>query len=162
MTSELILDLEEVEGSKGWLVVVAQIVQSDGLSGRRGDGDDRGTRIVCSEPRRLKVELALRIGRPGVPQLDRVVQACRHELIVVGAQIQARDATLVALEVANEGVVVHGEIADVIVVLGGGVDDGGTVVGEAGQSAAIFLRLELFRVLAGLDVEQLHRVVGAR
>ena len=44
-----------------------------------------------------------------------------------------------AAEVAQEGIVVGGEVADAVVFFGAGVDDGAGVVGEAGEVGAVFL-----------------------
>ena len=44
-----------------------------------------------------------------------------------------------AFEVAQECVIVGGEVADLVVLLGRGVDYGGVVVGETGEMGAVFL-----------------------
>ena len=66
-----------------------------------------------------------------------------------------------AAEVAQKGVVVRGEVADAVVFFGGGVDDGGGVVGEAGKMGAIFLAHEGFYVLAFFGIVEEEGVVGA-
>lgn len=42
-------------------------------------------------------------------------------------------------EVAEEGIVMSGEVADAVVFFSGRIDNGGIVVGKAGQVCAIFL-----------------------
>ena len=76
-------------------------------------------------------------------------------------EAQTRDACFMAAEVADEAVVVHRQIPDPIIDFGARIDDTRGMVGEAGQRAAIFLALELFRVRAGFGVEELDGVVGA-
>ena len=64
-------------------------------------------------------------------------------------------------EVAQEGVVMRGEVADAVVFFGAGVDDGGGVVGEAGEMDAVFLAHERLDVLAFLGVVEEEGVVRA-
>lgn len=66
-----------------------------------------------------------------------------------------------AFEVADVAIVVGREITDAMVDFGGGIDDGIGVVGEAGQGAAILLRLQLFCVGAFFCVIELECVIGA-
>ncbi len=66
-----------------------------------------------------------------------------------------------AAEVAQEGVVVGGEVADAIVFFGAGVDDGGGVVGKAREMNTIFLAHERFYVLAFFSIVEEEGVVGA-
>lgn len=66
-----------------------------------------------------------------------------------------------AFEVSDEGVVVHGEVANAIVDFGRGVEDRGGVVCESREGGTVFMRFQLFRMRAGFCVEELDRVVGA-
>ena len=159
---ELLLDVEQVEGREGGFVVVAQIVEHDGLRGRAGDGDDARARVVRREPGRLEIQLTLGARRPAVPQFHRVIQARAHELVVARIQRQAGHARRVAFEVPDEAVVVHREVPDAIVDFGRGVDDRCAVVREPRQCAAVFLGFQLFCVRTCFGVEELNRVVGPR
>lgn len=64
-------------------------------------------------------------------------------------------------EVAQECVVVRGEVADAVVFFCAGVDDGCGVVCEAGEVGAVFLAHERFYVLAFFGVVEQEGVVGA-
>lgn len=64
-------------------------------------------------------------------------------------------------EIANVAVVVGGEVADPIIDLGRGVDEGLRMVRKASERAAVLLRLELFGVRAGFGVVELEGVIGA-
>ena len=66
-----------------------------------------------------------------------------------------------ASKIAQEGVVVRGEVAYAIVFLGACVDDGGGVVCEAGEVDAVFLAHERFNVLAFFGIVEEEGVVGA-
>ncbi len=66
-----------------------------------------------------------------------------------------------AFEVAEELVVVGGEVTDGVVNFGGGVQNGLGVVGEAGEVAAVFLGEEGFEVFAFFCVVELKGVIGA-
>ena len=66
-----------------------------------------------------------------------------------------------AFEVAEELIVMGGEVADGVVDFCGGVQDGLGVVGEAGEVAAVFLGEEGFDVFAFFGVVKLKGVVGA-
>jgi len=59
----------------------------------------------------------------------------------------------VCAEVADEHVVVRGEVADRVVAFGAGVEDALRVVGEAGEVSAVFLAEQ------GLDMFPFFRVV---
>lgn len=90
-----------------------------------------------------------------------MVERGREESVVAGAELERGDLVGVALEVANVRVVVGGEVADVVVEFGRGVDDRLRVVGEAGKGGAVLLRLEFLCVGAGLCVVDVQSVVGA-
>ena len=66
-----------------------------------------------------------------------------------------------AAEVAQKGVIVRGEVADAVVFFCAGVDDGGGVVGEAGEVGAVFLAHEGFYVFAFFGIVEEERVIGA-
>ncbi len=66
-----------------------------------------------------------------------------------------------AFEVAEELVVVGGEVADGIVDFCGGVEDGLGMVGKAGEVAAVLLREEGFEVFAFFGIVELEGVIGA-
>ena len=66
-----------------------------------------------------------------------------------------------AAEVAQERVVVGGEVANAIVFFGAGVDDGGGVVGEAREVDTVFLAHESFYALAFFGIVEKEGVVGA-
>ena len=65
-----------------------------------------------------------------------------------------------AFEVADELVVVGGEVADGVVDFCGGVEDGLRVVGEAGEVAAVFLGKQSFDVFAFFGVVELEGIIG--
>lgn len=66
-----------------------------------------------------------------------------------------------AFEVAEEGVVVGGQVADRVVEFGGGVDDRGGMVGEAGQVSTVLLGEERLDFHAGFGVVELEGVIVA-
>lgn len=66
-----------------------------------------------------------------------------------------------AFEVAEELVVVGGEVADSIVDFRGRVEDGLGVVGKAGEMTAVFLREEGFEVFTFFGIVELEGVIGA-
>lgn len=63
-----------------------------------------------------------------------------------------------ALEISQEGIVVTREIADIVVQLRRGEDDGLRVVGEFGERGPVLLRFDLFGVGAVMAVVYLQRV----
>lgn len=150
-----------VEGRKGRLVVVPQVVEEDAVRGGRGDGDDRRGRVVGGEVRRRQVQARLRGRRGKRPQAHRVVERGREERVRRRAQAQRRHGLGVAPEVAQEGVVVRGEVADAVVLFRARVDDGRGVVREAGEVGAVLLAHERLYVLAFFGVVQEEGVVGA-
>lgn len=128
---------------------------------RRCDRDDGRAWIIGCEVSGCEVELALRIWTATVPQTDGVVETGGEEVIGARRERKGGHAIFVALEVANEAVVVHAQVSNAMVNFGRGVDDVGGVVSEAGQGVSVFLRLQLFRMRAGLSVVELNRVIGA-
>ena len=70
-----------------------------------------------------EVEARLRVRRGERPQSDAVVQGAGEECVAAGADGEGGHGCGVAFEVAEEGVVVSGEVADRVVEFGGGVDD---------------------------------------
>ena len=66
-----------------------------------------------------------------------------------------------AAKVAQEGVVVRGEVADAVVFFCAGGDEGGGVVGAAGEVGAVFLAHEGFYVFAFFGIVEEEGVVGA-
>ena len=66
-----------------------------------------------------------------------------------------------AAEVAQKGIVVRGEVADAVVFFCAGVDDGGGVVGKAGEVRAVFLAHEGLYVFAFFGVVEEEGVIGA-
>ena len=66
-----------------------------------------------------------------------------------------------ALEVAQEGVVVRAQVSDRVVFLRRGVDDAGAVVRETCEMGAVFLREEGFDLAAFFGVVEEEGVVGA-
>ncbi len=95
------------------------------------------------------------------PEAHGVVEGGGEEGVGGGAEAERGDGLRVAAEVAQEGVVVRGEVADAVVLFGARVDDGGGVVGEAGEVDAVFLAHERFDVLAFFGVVEEEGVVGA-
>lgn len=160
MRLEALLDVEEVEGSERWLVVVPKIVKMHRLRRGRGNRDDGRARIIGSEPRKLEVQLALRIGAPAVPELDGIIERGREEVVAARRQTQTRHAIRVSSEIAYEAVIVHGQVPYAIVDFCAGVDDGSGVVREACEGAAVLLTLQLFRMRTSFRVEELDGVVG--
>ena len=66
-----------------------------------------------------------------------------------------------AAEVAQKGIVVGGEVADAVVFFSAGVDDGGGVVGKAGEVGAVLLAHEGLYVFAFFGIVEEEGVVGA-
>ena len=66
-----------------------------------------------------------------------------------------------AAEVAKKGVVVRREVADAVVFLCAGVDNGCGVVGKAGEVGAVFLAHEGLYVFAFFGIVEEEGVVGA-
>ena len=66
-----------------------------------------------------------------------------------------------AFEVADENVIVCGEVADAVVELRGSIYDRTGVVGEPGEVGPVFLREKRFHFRAGFGVVQLQGVVVA-
>ena len=150
-----------VEGGEGGFVVVAQVVEEDRVRGGGGDGDDRRGGVVGGEVGGREVQARLRGGRGQRPEAHGVVERGREERVRRRAQAERRDGLGVAPEVAQEGVVVRGEVADAVVLLGAGVDDGGGVVREARQVDAVFLAHERFDVPPFFGVVEQEGVVRA-
>ena len=96
-----------------------------------------------------------------VPEPDGVVEGAGEEVVGGGADGEGGDVPGVAFEVAEELVVVGGEVADFVVELGAGIDDGGGVVGEAGEVGAVLLGEQLFHVPAFFGVVELDGAVVA-
>lgn len=115
----------------------------------------------CCEIRALEIQLPLRGRTATIPNLDRIIQTGRQELVIPRTHTQTRHPPRMSAEIPNEGVVVHAQISDSIVYFGAGVNDGGGVVGELGQGRAIFLALHFFGVRAGFGVVELDGVVAA-
>ena len=78
-----------------------------------------------------------------------------------------------ALKVADEGIVVCGQKANIVIFLGGSVEDGRWCMGEAGKVAAVFLAGYVFRLYAsqgvidhqltsGFGAEELLASIGKR
>ena len=84
------------------------------------------------------------------------------EGVVGRTQVERGDGPRVALEVAQVLVVVRGQVADGVVRLGRGVDDGLRVVREARQVAAVFLRQQRLLRPPFAAVVQLQRLVRQR
>ena len=149
----------DVEGGEGGFVVVPQIVEEDRVGGGGGDGDDGGGWVVGGEVRGQEVEARLRGLGFQVPEADGVVAGAGEEGVGGRAEGEGGDFVGVALEVAQELVVVGGEISDAVVDFGARVDDGGGVVGEACEMDTVLLREELFDVSALFGIVQLYGVV---
>ena len=66
-----------------------------------------------------------------------------------------------AAEVAQKGIVMRGEVADAIVFFCACVDDGGGVMGEAGEVGAVLLAHEGFDVFAFFGIVEEEGVIGA-
>ena len=131
------------------------------MGGGGRDGYDRCGGVVRGQVGRRQVEARLRGGRGEGPQAHRVVERGREERVRTRAEAQRRHGLRVAPEVAQEGVVVGGEVADAVVLLGARVDDGGGMVREAREVGAVFLAHEHLDVLAFLGVVEEEGVVGA-
>lgn len=154
------LNVLHVKGCKGRLVEVPHVVQEDGLSRRRSNGDDARGGVVGGEVGAMQVEGALWRRGAEIPELDSVVERGGQEGVVAGTHGQRGDTLGMTFEVANVTVVMGGEVADAIVDLCRGVDDGVGMVGEASQGTAILLGLELFCMGTGFGVVDLERVIG--
>ena len=151
----------QVEGREGGFVVVAQVVEEDGRGAGAGDRDDRRGGVVGCEVRGGEVEPALGGGGGERPEADGVVEGAGEEGVAGGAEGERGDGRGVAFEVAQELVVVRGEVADCVVDFGAGVDDRLRVVGEAGEVGAVFLGEERFDQLAFFGIVELQRLVVA-
>lgn len=108
-----------------------------------------------------QVEACLRVRRGERPQPDAVVERAGEESVAAGADGEGGHGRGVAFEVAEEGVIVSGEISDGVVEFGGGVDDRGGVVCEAGKVSAIFLGKQRLDFRARFGVVELERVIIA-
>ena len=106
-----------------------------------------------------EVEAALWGGGFEVPEPDCVVQGAGEEGVGGGAESEAGDFSGVAFEVTEELVVVGGEVADAVVDLCAGVNNGGGVVREAREVGAVLLGEELFDVSAFFGIVKLEGVV---
>lgn len=151
----------DVEVGEGGFVIIPQVVQEDRVGGGGGDGNDGCGRVVGCEVRGQEVEARLRRLGFQVPKTDGVVAGAGKKGVGGRAEGEGGDLVGVALEVAQELVVVGGKIADAVVDFGTRVDDGGRVMGEAGKVDAILLREELFDVSALFGIVQLYGVVVA-
>ena len=152
---------QQVEGREGGFVVVAEVVQEDRRRAAARDGDDGRGRVVRCEVGGGEVEAALRRGRRERPQADGVVEGARQEGVACRAEGERRDGRGVPFEVAQELVVVRGEVADGVVDFGAGVEDGLRVVREAGEVGAVFFGEERFDLFAFFGVVELERLVVA-
>ena len=152
----------DVEGGEGGFVVIPQVVEEDRVGGGGGDGDDGRGRVVSGEVRGQEVEARLRGLGFQVPEADGVVAGAGEEGVGGWAEGEGGDFVGVALEVAQELVVMGGEIADAVVDFGARVDDGGGVVGEAREMDPVLLREEFFDMPALFGIVQLDGVVVAR
>ena len=151
----------DVEGGEGGFVVIPQVVEEDRVGGGGGNGDDRGRWVVRGEVRGQEVEAGLRRLGFQVPEADGGVAGAGEEGVGGRTEGEGGDFVGVALEVAQELVVVGGEIADAVVDFGARVNDGGGVVGEAREMDTILLREELFDMSALFGIVQLYGVVVA-
>ena len=150
-----------VEGREGGFVVVAEVVEEDGVRGCGGDGDYGCGGVVGGQVGGREVQACLRGGRGQVPDSDGGVEGAGEESVGGGAEGERCDGCGVPFEVAEEGVVVRGQVADAIVFFGGGVDYGGGVVCETGEVGAVLLREQCFEVFAFFGVVELDGVVRA-
>lgn len=150
-----------VEGGEGGFVVVPEVVEEDGGGGGRGDGDHGCGGVVGGEVGGAEVKAGSCVGGREVPEADGVVQGAGEESVIAWAESYGGYGRGVTFEVAEELVVMGGEIADGVVDFGGGVQDGLGVVGEAGEVAAVFLGKEGFEVFAFFGVVELEGVIGA-
>ena len=149
-----------VEGREGGFVVVAEVVEEDGVGGCGGDGDHGRGRVVRGQVRGGEVQAGLRGRGLQVPEADGVVEGAGEEGVGARVQGDGGDGGGVAAEVAQEGVVVGGEVADAVVFFCAGVDDGAGVVGEAGEVGAVFLAEEGLDGFAFLGVVEEEGVDG--
>lgn len=158
---EGVFGLVQVEGGEGGFVVVAEVVEEDGGGAGAGDGDDGRGGVVGRQVRGREVESALGGGGREGPEAYGVVEGAGEEGVAGGAEGEGGDGGGVAFEVAQELVVVRGEVADGVVDFGAGVDDRLRVVREAGEVGAVFLGEERFDQLAFFGVVELQRFVVA-
>lgn len=103
--------LNDVEDGEGRAVKVFAVVQEDSAAGGGGNGEDVARGVIGGEVGRVEEELAHPLLGRRVPEAHRVVLAAGDEVIVPRVRGQAGDAALVALEVADKGVVVGREVS---------------------------------------------------
>lgn len=108
-----------------------------------------------------EVEPALGRGGGERPEAHGVVEGAGEEGVAGGAEGEGGDGRGVAFEVAQELIVVRGEVADCVVDFGAGINDGLRVVREAGEVGAVFLGEERLDQLAFFGVVELQRLVVA-
>lgn len=104
--------LHDVDGGEGRLVVVSDVVHEDGAAAGTGDGEDGARWVVGGEVRRAEEQLALPVLGLRVPEADGVVLGAGDEVVAAGMDGEAGDCGVVAFKVADEGVVVGGQVAD--------------------------------------------------
>lgn len=104
----------EVEGSEGLFVELADVVEEDGLCGGGGDGEDTGGGVEGCEVGRVDVEHSNRVYAVEVPDADGIIERGGDECVAARVHGEAGYGSSVPFEVAQEGVVVGSEVADVI------------------------------------------------
>ena len=78
---EALLVLEEIESCKRRFVVIAHVVEEDGLRGWGGNGYDGRGRVVGGEVGRMQIEQADVVGRLQIPQAHCVVPRTAYEVV---------------------------------------------------------------------------------
>ena len=131
------------------------------MGGGGGYGYDGCGGVVGCEVGRAEVQARLRGRRGEGPQAHGIVERGREERVRPRTKAQRRHGLRMSPEIAQEGIIVRGEVADAIVLFGARVDDGRGVVREAGEVGAVFLAHERLYVLALFGVVEQEGVVGA-
>lgn len=98
-------------------------------------------------------------GREG-PEAHCVVEGTGEEGVGCGTECESSDRGGVSFEVTQVLVVVSGEIADSIIYLCRGIEDGLGVMGESSKVGAVFLRKQCLDVFAFFGVVELEGVIA--
>lgn len=104
----------EVKAGEGLFVELPDVVEEDGLRGGRGDGKNAGGGVEGCEVGGIDVEHPDRVYAVEVPDSDGVIEGRGDECVAARVHCEAGYRPSVPFEVAQEGVVVSSEVADII------------------------------------------------
>ena len=142
-------------------MVIPKIVEENRRCRRGSDGYDGCRGVVGYEIWGGEVEAGLWGWGSDVPEAESIIKGAGKEGIVLGTEREGCDERGVAFKVAQELVVVGGEVADRVVFFGGGIENRLRVMGEASQVGAVLLGKEGFDELPFFCIVDLKGVVSA-